>query len=163
MHRKFNDLTGRKFGRLTVQWPIGIRGTTFWWLAMCSCGNLTITSRSRLVAKEVRSCGCLVRDTTAKRALKHGYAKDIKNLAPEYRAWMGMNGRCRNRKEKNYYGRGIKVCVRWQRSFINFLRDVGKRPSSEYSLDRKNNDGHYKPSNVRWATRSEQARNRRPR
>ena len=81
-----------------------------------------------------------------------------------------MIGRCTNKKNKawpDYGGRGIRVCDRWRGSFENFLADVGKRPSGskgkvpEFSLDRIDNDSHYEPGNVRWATREVQVNNRR--
>lgn len=69
-----------------------------------------------------------------------------------------------NAKYSYYGGRGIKVCARWLASFADFLADVGERPSPKLTLDRfPNNDGNYEPGNVRWATWSEQMRNRRPR
>lgn len=86
-----------------------------------------------------------------------------RSSTPEYRAWAGMLKRCKNPKDigyKNYGGRGITVCVRWE-SFDNFLNDMGRKPVASYSLDRKNNDGNYEPSNCRWASRHEQAGNRR--
>lgn len=82
----------------------------------------------------------------------------------EYATWTSMKDRCSNPKSqpwKNYGGRGIKVCKRWINSFENFLADVGRRPGKNYDLDRINNDGDYKPSNVRWATRSQNIRNTR--
>lgn len=77
--------------------------------------------------------------------------------------WTDMIYRCENKKHvyyKDYGGRGIKVCKRWY-TFRLFLLDVGKRPSLKHTLDRINNDGDYKPSNCRWATRKEQQRNSR--
>ncbi len=83
---------------------------------------------------------------------------------PEYNTWEGIKQRCHNPNEKRYAeygGRGITVCVRWRESFEAFLADVGSRPSPEHSLDRLDNDRGYEPGNVRWATRSQQQRNRR--
>lgn len=75
-----------------------------------------------------------------------------------------MKSRCTNPLDhnfKNYGARGIRVCKRWAK-FENFFADMGHPPPG-LTLDRRNNDGHYTPKNCRWATRSEQQRNRRPR
>lgn len=81
----------------------------------------------------------------------------------EYRAWRSMIERCyrkNNPKYPRYGGRGIVVCARWRESFANSLADVGRRPSPDMTIDRRDYDGNYEPSNVRWATQTEQARNR---
>lgn len=83
----------------------------------------------------------------------------------EYRAWLAMRTRCNNPKARgweNYGGRGITIFPLWQHSFQAFLDHVGTKPSPHHSLDRIDNDGHYVPFNVRWATVSEQNANRRP-
>lgn len=93
---------------------------------------------------------------------QHGHNR-VGKRTPEYRAWVGMKTRCYNPNEEaweRYGGRGIKVCERWLNSFENFLKDMGRKPSSQHSLDRVNNDGHYNPYNCRWATRREQCLNR---
>lgn len=100
-------------------------------------------------------------ETIAKRAAKlrtHG-----RYGTPEYRAWDAMKQRCTNPKANGYDGyggRGITVCDRWRYSFENFYADMGDRPSRDHSLDRIDNEGNYEPGNCRWATHSEQMKNR---
>lgn len=82
---------------------------------------------------------------------------------PTYNSWKGLKARCLNPKEpqfKQYGGRGIQVCERWQHSFENFLEDMGVRPEGT-SIERRNNDGNYEPSNCYWATLKQQANNTR--
>jgi hypothetical protein len=102
-----------------------------------------------------------MKESVAKRNRIHGG-----RYRPEYAVWQAMKDRCLNPNHAayhNYGGRGIKICPEWQHSFAAFLRDVGPRPSPDLSIDRIDNDGNYEPGNVRWATRSEQTRNQRPR
>lgn len=87
-----------------------------------------------------------------------------KQPSAERRAWYEMRKRCLNPRLKcfkNYGGRGISVCARWLRSFDDFLADVGLRPGPQYSVDRIDNNRGYEPGNVRWATRTQQCRNKR--
>lgn len=81
----------------------------------------------------------------------------------EYQAWRGMRFRCQNPKAthyRHYGGRGIKVAPEFE-SFEYFISHIGRKPSPNHSLDRINNNGHYEPGNVRWATKLEQQANRR--
>lgn len=90
--------------------------------------------------------------------------KQTQARGPEYMSWIEMKRRCDNPNAHEYkhYGlRGIDVCQRWRDSYDDFLADMGRIPSSKHSIDRINNDGNYEPSNCRWATPSEQLRNRR--
>lgn len=121
---------------------------------LCECGNITLPFYHSVKIGKTKSCGCLDGEY-------HGMTG-----SSEYHSWSAMRQRCYNknyRAFKDYGGRGITVCHRWQSSFNNFLNDMGKKPSEEYSLDRINNDGNYEPSNCQWSTYLEQANNRRSR
>lgn len=92
----------------------------------------------------------------------HGYSRKG-NIHPLYVTWVKMRKRCNNEKDKDYhsYGaRGIKVCARWEESFVNFLEDMGDRPKG-HSLDRVDNDLGYSKENCKWSTPTEQSRNTR--
>jgi hypothetical protein len=92
--------------------------------------------------------------------------KYSKQQQQTYKAWVSMRRRCNDTKSKcytNYGARGIRVCDEWNSSFEAFYRDVGDKPDASLTLDRIDNDRGYEPGNVRWATRAEQNRNRRPR
>ncbi len=88
-----------------------------------------------------------------------------KELYPsEYRSWQAMKNRClkTNKKMRQYYyERNIVVCERWKNSFIDFLEDMGKKPTTKHTLDRIDNDKGYTPENCKWSTRQQQALNRR--
>lgn len=82
----------------------------------------------------------------------------------EYGIWLSMRNRCERKQDKdyaNYGGRGIRVCERWQRSFLAFYSDMGPRPSPYHSIDRIDNSRGYEPENCRWTSRSEQNENTR--
>lgn len=156
---RFEDLTGKPYGRLRVLSRAENKGKHVSWRCRCVCGAETVVRAFALKCGGVQSCGCHQLKRAIEVNTKHG-----KYRTAEYRVWIGMVQRCTNPKHKMYAlygGRNIVVCEAWRRSFEAFLSDMGKRPSPKYSLDRVDTNGHYEPSNCRWATQKEQCRNTR--
>ena len=144
------DLVGQRFGRLVVEAksPVRDQNKKVVWHCVCDCGAKVAVNTKNLRTSNTRSCGCLHRDT----ATKHG----MRNTRV-YRIWASMRVRCR--PDFPMYGaRGVRVCRRWEK-FENFLADMGE-PEHGMTIDRKNNDKGYSPSNCRWADKTTQSVNR---
>ncbi len=159
---KYVDITGHKYGRLTALRDVGkdVRNGRVW-KCLCECGEQVDVSSNHLRRGHTKSCGCYQIERVLSTHTTHGHA-NVGKVSTEYKIWAGMKGRCQNPKSPNYDlygGRGIKVCEEWSNSFENFLADMGKRPSPQYSLDRIDTNGNYEPGNCRWATRTMQNRN----
>jgi len=151
---KKKDNTNERISKLILieklNWKFGIYHCGW-------CGNIKKIINNN-VKKGQLTCGCF----------KSGQkAKHHKSYSSEYNVYRGMIKRCYREKEKGYErygGRGIKVCDRWldkEKGFQNFYEDMGPKPTPEYSIERRNNEGNYTPENCYWATKLEQGRNKR--
>lgn len=153
---KFKDITGQRFGRLTVLYQLhNTKGRTKW-LCICECGNLVEVITNSLRQGLTKSCGCLNREIVT----KHG-----KSNTKMYNAWRHITQRCYNencKAYKHYGARGITMCDEWKDSFQAFYDwSMANGYADNLTIDRIDNNKGYEPSNCRWITMKQQERNKR--
>lgn len=157
---KSEEMIGKRFGRLSVLKIDHRKNGKAYFLCACDCGGHPVIEISQLKSGKTKSCGCLRREIAAKRTHIHGGRR-----TRLYKTWSNMISRCVTPTDPHYpsYGaRGIRVCDEWRHDFAAF-RDwaLSKGYTDNLTIDRKDNDGDYKPSNCQWITRSENTQKER--
>ena len=162
MRKLVNDLTGKRFGRLTV---IGVEDNgkrKTYYACQCDCGNVKVIRSDALLSGCTVSCGCKKKEQDkVNLTANHSHKMSGTRL---YNIWSGLKGRCNNPNDPRYDrygGRGISVCEEWNKSFQSFYDwAISNGYSEDLTIDRIDNDGNYEPANCKWSTNKQQCNNR---
>jgi hypothetical protein len=155
------DISGQKFGRLTVVESVGSKkGEGVLWLCSCECGGEIFSTGKPLKSGNTKSCGCIAKELIVAR--NKASSKHNMTGSSTFISWDSMKQRCLNPNHKSFshYGeKGVVICARCLESFDNFLFDMGVRHAGT-TLDRIDSSGNYEPGNCRWATDELQGNNK---
>lgn len=163
--RRLEDLTGQRFGRLTVIERAETTNVSTRWKCICDCGNECTVIAQNLKRGHTISCGCYREEVRPLQQFKHGYRH-----TKIYGVYCGMKDRCynpNNPRYKDWGGRGITICDEWLKNpqaFCEWAYSNGYKEDAAYgecTIDRIDTNGNYEPSNCRWITNEEQQRNKR--
>ena len=149
---RYKDETGNRYGRLVVKYLSGNRRQkALCWIAECDCGEVVDVCGVNLRRGHTKSCGCWRVDNAKEMFTIHGESTE---MSITYKVWRDIKSRCsttnsRTFQHKLYADKGIKVCGRWQDSYLNFVEDMGIRPEGYY-ITRIDKNGNYEPGNCKW-------------